>query len=108
MTRGEAISRALFWAAFGTQPDAVIEDLHGWIVGDRYAAPFVVTTSATTITIESDKVYAVIRRRHEKTKVKAMVYDALKLWAERNDAIAYFPTMRQMYRDELARLLETP
>jgi hypothetical protein len=107
MTRGEAIARALHWAAFGVHPPVMIADLHGWIAcADGTGSAPIVTTGRYSVSIGDDDAHAVERAACEKSKFKGLVYRALKTWAIRNDAIEYFPAMRQMYRDELARLTQ--
>ena len=108
MTRGEAIARALHWAAFGARPNSAVDWIAYWATCDK--APFsrnapIATVGAASITIQAETAVTEMARC-EKTKLKGMVYRALKTWAIRHGALEYFPTMRQMYRDELARLTQ--
>ena len=107
MTRGEAIARALHWAAFGVRPTSTQPYQSGWIArADRFATSPIAEIRDDEVAISTAQEYVDERARCEKTKLESMVYRALKTWAIRNDAIEYFPAMRQMYRDELARLTQ--
>jgi hypothetical protein len=107
VTRGEAIARALHWAAFGAHPPVMIADPHGWIAcADVTGSAPIVVTGRYSVLIGDGSAQVHEVANCGKTKLKGMVYRALKTWAIHNDALEYFLTMRQMYRDELVRLTQ--